>query len=156
MTTASNVVPIKAAPEQRQSEKKWGVAVMSHGQCILPSILLRAQARLLLNSTQMIVLLQLIEHWWTAESKVFPSMQTIADRIDMTPKTVQRTIDALVEKGLITKKQRRLPGRGKASNEYTFNGLVQKLKAIEPDFAAARKAKKAAAKPGGLAANKVK
>ena len=154
MATSTNVVPIKAAPEQRHSEKKWGVAVMSHGQCILPSILLRAQARLLVNSTQMVVLLQLVEHWWTAESKVFPSMATIADRIALTPKQVQRTVDALVAKGLITKKARRLPGRGKASNEYTFTGLVAKLKAIEPDFDTARKVKKAAAKPGGLAANK--
>ena len=83
-------------------------------------------------------------------------MQTIADRIDVTPKTVQRNIDTLIERGPITKNRRTLPGRGKASNEYAFGGLVQKLKAIEPDFAAARKARKAAAKPGGLAANKVK
>ena len=129
---------------------------MSHGQCILPSILLRAQARLLLNSTQMIVLLQLIEHWWTADSKVFPSMRTIADRIAMTPKTVQRTVDVLVQKGLVTKKRRTLPGGGNASNEYTFLGLIKKLKNIEPDFAAARQAKVAAAKPGGLAGNKAK
>lgn len=152
MATAK-VVPIKPAPEQQQSDKKWGAAVMRHGTLILPSILLRAQARLLVNSTQMVVLLQLVEHWWTVESKVFPSMKTIADRISLTPKQVQRSIDALVAKGLITKIARRLPHGGKASNEYRFDGLVQKLKAIEPDFEKARKAKKAAGKPGGLAAN---
>lgn len=152
MATAK-VVPIKPAKEQLQSEKKWGAAVMRHGTFILPSILLRGQARLLVNSTQMVVLLQLVEHWWTAESKVFPSMRTIADRISLTPKQVQRTIDALVEKGLITKHSRRLPHGGKASNEYRFGGLVQKLKSIEPDFEKARKAKMAAGKPGGLAAN---
>jgi DNA replication protein DnaD len=152
MATAK-VVPIKPASEQLQSEKKWGAAVMRHGTLIVPSILLRAQARLLVNSTQMIVLLQLVEHWWTAESKVFPSMKTIATRIDLTPKQVQRTIDVLVAKGLLTKISRRLPHGGKASNEYRFDGLVQKLKAIEPDFDKARKAKIAAGKPGGLVAN---
>lgn len=154
MATNSNVVPIKKAPQRTQSDRKWGSAVMSHGQCILPSILLRAQARLLLSPTQMIVLLQLIEHWWTADGKVFPSLSTIAKRIDMTPKTVQRTVDALVTKGLISKTRRTLPGRGNASNEYSFDGLVAKLKTIEKDFAQARDTKKAAAKPGGLAANK--
>lgn len=150
----NNVVQIKAAPVQLESEKKWGAAVMSHGQCILPSILLRAQARLLVTSTEMIVLLHLIEHWWTADSKVFPSMQTIADRMDMTSKTVQRTIDSLVGKGLINKKNRTLPNGGRGSNEYTFNGLIQKLKIVERDFAEARRLRKAAAKPGGLKANK--
>lgn len=154
MATAKVVqMPVKTAHEQLQSEKKWGAAVMRHGTLIVPSILLRAQARLLVNSTQMIVLLQLVEHWWTVESKVFPSMKTIATRIDLTPKQVQRTIDALVKKGLITKTSRRLPHGGKASNEYKFDGLVAKLKAIEPDFEKARKAKIAAGKPGGLAAN---
>ena len=46
----TNVVPIKASPEQKQSEKKWGVAVMKLGYCILPSVLLQAQARLLINA----------------------------------------------------------------------------------------------------------
>ena len=155
MATGSNVVPLKKAPDRTQSDRKWGAAVMSHGQCILPSILLRAQARLLLNSTQMIVLLQLIEHWWSADGRVFPSLSTIAKRIDMTPKTVQRTVDALVEKGLVSKTRRTLPGRGNASNEYSFDGLVNKLKVIEKDFEKARAAKKAAAKPGGIAGNKV-
>lgn len=153
MAAAINVVPIKPAPSPRESEKKWGKAVMSHGQCILPAILLRAQARLLVNSTQMVVLLQLVEHWWTAEGKVFPSMKTIADRVALSPKQVQRTVDVLVALGLVTKINRRLPGRGKASNEYKFDGLVKKLKEIEVDFAKAKSARRAAAKPGGLVAN---
>lgn len=154
MSTSSNLATMKKAPERTQSDRKWGAAVMSHGMCILPSLLLRAQARLLLNSTQMIVLLQLVEHWWSADGRVFPSLGTIAERIDMTPKTVQRTVDALVAKGLISKTRRMLPGRGNASNEYSFDGLVKRLKDIEKDFAQARAAKKAAAKPGGLVANK--
>lgn len=154
MATAK-VVPIK--PEEPTKtphlERKWSAAVLRHGKLIVPSILLRAQARLLVNSTQMIVLLQLLDHWWSADSKVYPSMKTIADRISMSPKQVQRTIDALVQKGLITKHSRRLPHGGKTSNEYRFDGLVQKLKTIEPDFEKARKAKIAAGKPGGLVGN---
>lgn len=154
MATASNVVPLKQGAPARQSEKKFGRAVMSHGPYIVPALMLRAQARLNVNSTQMVVLLQLLDFWWTEESSAHPSIKTIAERIGLSTKQVQRTVDALVEKGLIGKINRRLPGRGKTSNEYKFDGLIKKLQAIEGDFDKARKAKKAAAKPGGLIANK--
>lgn len=154
MVTATNVVPLKPAAPAKQSEKKFGHAVMSHGQYIVPALMLRAQARLNVNSTQMVVLLQLLDFWWTKDSSAHPSIKTIAERIDLTTKQVQRTVDALVEKGLITKINRSLPGRGKTSNEYKFDGLIKKLQAIEGDFDKARKTKKAAAKPGGLTANK--
>ena len=149
-------VPVPPAPPkpagESQSSQKWGKEVMSHGQLILPSLLLRAQARLCVTLPEMVILLQIAEHWWRADSQVFPSMRSIAERVDLTPKQIQRHINALVEKGLISKKQRRLPGRGKASNEYDLSGLVRKLKEIEPDFARAREVKRAAAKPGGLLA----
>jgi predicted transcriptional regulator len=148
----TNVVPIKASPEQKQSEKKWGVAVMKLGYCILPSVLLQAQARLLINAQQMIVLLQLVEHWWTADGKVYPSKDTLADRIGLTPKQIQRHIKVLEQKGLVQRIPRVLKGRGKTSNEYDLSGLVKKLKDIEPDFAEAKRLKQAAARPGGLRA----
>jgi len=147
----SNVVPIKVA-EKKESEKKWGTAVMNVGYCILPSILLRAQARLLINAQQMNVLLQLIEHWWTADGKVYPSKDTIAGRVGLSTKQVQRHIKVLEEKGLVRRIPRVLKTQGKTSNEYDLSGLVKKLKAIEPDFRQAKKLQKAAASPGGLKA----
>lgn len=152
----TNVVPIKASPEQKQSEKKWGVAVMKLGYCILPSVLLQAQARLLINAQQMIVLLQLIEHWWTADGKVYPSKDTLAERIGLTSKQIQRHIKVLEQKGLVKRIPRVLKGRGKTSNEYDLSGLVKKLKDIEPDFAEAKRLKQAAARPGGLKAALIK
>lgn len=155
MAAANNVVALKPAVTVKQSEKKFGQAVMSRGQYIVPAILLRAQARLNVSSTQMVVLLQLLDFWWTTESSAHPSIATVAERMAMSTKQVQRTVDALVEKGLIKKINRTMPGRGKTSNQYKFDGLVKKLQAIEVDFDKARKAKAAAAKPGGLTANKV-
>jgi DNA-binding transcriptional MocR family regulator len=150
----SNVMPIKVA-DTKESEKKWGVAVMKVGYCILPSILLRAQARLLINAQQMNVLLQLIEHWWTAEGKIYPSKDTIAERVGLSAKQVQRHIKVLEEKGLLRRIPRVLKMRGKTSNEYDLSGLVAKLKAIEVDFREAKRLQKAAAKPGGIKAAQV-
>lgn len=91
----TTVVPIKPTIEPKQSEKKWGVAVMKLGYCVLPSILLQAQARLLINAQQMMVLLQLVEHWWTADGKVYPSKETLAERIGLSSKQIQRHIKVL-------------------------------------------------------------
>ena len=58
----SKVVTMKSTVDRRQSEKKWGLAVMKTGYCILPSMLLRAQARLGINCQQMIALRSAVRH----------------------------------------------------------------------------------------------
>jgi predicted transcriptional regulator len=145
-----------APPSNKQSEKKWGKEVMSHGYCILPSILLQAQARLAVSPQEMMVLLQLVEHWWNADSKVYPSRETIGDRVGLSAKQVQRHVRRLEEAKLVKRIKRVVPGVGRTSNEYNLAGLVKKLKAIEPDFAAAKEMKAAAKKPGGNTGNKAK
>ncbi len=40
------VVALFSEKDKKESEKKWGKGVMSHGYCIFPSILLQAQSRL--------------------------------------------------------------------------------------------------------------
>lgn len=153
MTTAapaSKVVNLITAKVQKESDKKWGRVVMSHGFCIFPSILLQAQGRLGVSAQEMVVLLQLAEHWWTAESKVYPSKEVIAQRIGLGPKQVQRHVKRLEELKLVQRKERYKSGGNRTSNEYDLSGLVAKLKLIEPDIAKAKKLKAAATKAGGL------
>lgn len=146
------VVPLFVESEKKESEKKWGKAVMTLGYCIFPSILLQAQGRLGLTAQEMIVLLQLAEHWWKADSQVFPSKETIAERVGLSGKQVQRHIKALELRGLLQRTARYKPGRGQLSNQYDLSGLVAKLKTLEPEITRARKLKTAATKPGGLTA----
>lgn len=151
-----NVVPLFAPQDKKESEKKWGKAVMSHGYCIFPSILLQAQARLSVNPQEMMVLLQLVEHWWKADGKVFPSKDVISQRVGQSTKQVQRHIRRLEELHLVQRKERYKTGGVRTTNEYDLSGLVAKLKAIEPDFAKAKKLRAAAAKAGGLTAELAK
>lgn len=148
----SKVVPLFAAPEKKESEKKWGKAVMAHGYCIFPSMLLQAQGRLAVSAQEMMVLLQLAEHWWRSDSKIFPSKEVIAQRVGLSTKQVQRHIKRLEELKLVKRKERYKPGGSRTSNEYDLSGLVAKLKAIEPDMSRAKKLKLAATKAGGLTA----
>ena len=146
------VVQLFSEPDKKESEKKWGKAVMALGYCIFPSILLQAQGRLGLSAQEMVILLQLAEHWWKADSLVFPSKETIAERVGLSAKQVQRHIKALEERGLVRRNARYKPGRGQLSNQYDLSGLVAKLKALEPEITKGRRLKAAATRPGGLTA----
>ena len=57
--SGAKVIPLQPLKAKKASERKWGKAVMDLGFCIIPSLLLRAQARLGLNPTQLAVLMHL-------------------------------------------------------------------------------------------------
>lgn len=144
--------PTSRVKTTRQSEDKWGVEVMALGFCVLPSLLLRAQARLGLNPTQLAVLLQLADFWWSAERKPFPKKADLAARLSLSERQVQRHIADLEAAGFLQRIERTYGRRGKISNEYDLSGLVAKLKALEPQFREvaeeAKARKKAVSTPG--------
>lgn len=141
-----------SSPDKKESDKKWGKAVMALGYCIFPSILLQTQGRLGLSAQEMIVLLQLVEHWWKADGQVFPSKETIAERVGLSGKQVQRHIRALEGRGFLRRNARFRSGGGQLSNHYDLGGLVEKLKSLEPGITRARKLATAATRPGGVVA----
>jgi len=145
------VVPL-FTEQGKESERKWGKAVMALGYCIFPSILLQAQGRLGVSAQEMIVLLQLAEHWWRADGEVFPSKETIGERVGLSAKQVQRHVKALEARGLVKRTPRFVPGRGQLSNIYDLTGLVAKLQNLEPEITQARRIKAGATRPGGLTA----
>lgn len=144
--------PVKRAKKNGTSADKWGKDVIALGFCILPSLLLRAQRRLCLSPTQLAVLIQLADFWWDAGRKPFPKKADLAHRLSLSERQVQRYIAELEEAGLVKRIERRAAHRGKISNEYDLQGLVDKLAEIEPDFREAaeeaRAARKAAAGRG--------
>jgi predicted transcriptional regulator len=153
-TPTEDVTP-PATPKPKTtkaSAHKWGPKVMDLGFCILPSLIFRAQRRLGLNPTQLTILLQLADFWWDAARKPFPKKTDLAERLNLSDRQVQRHIAELEAAGFVRRIERTAPHRGKISNEYDLAGLVEKLKALEPEFrqvAEETKArKKAVAQPG--------
>ena len=131
----SKVIPLRPGKTtQRASEKKWGKAVMALGFCIVPSLLLRAQRRLGLNPTQLAVLMQLCDFWWDNDRKPYPSKATLAERLNLSPRQIQRHIADLEEAGLVQRIEQRAAHGGKRTNLYDLTGLVTRLKELEPDF----------------------
>lgn len=141
------------APEDaRTLSKKWGKDTMAANYTVIPSALLRGQARLAIGPNELAVLIHLIDHWWQPEAMPWPSKKTIADRLAVSNKTVQRAMVNLEQAGLVARKERYHKTGGRTSNEYDLSPLVGKLKPIARDIVKAaedsRAMKKAAVRPG--------
>lgn len=151
-----NVIPMPARPTAsaaKMSERKWSREVMEvRNFCIFPSLLLHAQARLKITPTQLALLLHVIDFWWDAARKPWPSKGLLARRIGLSPRHVQRQMAQLEEMGLVKRNERRSVLKGKLSNEYDLSGLVARLKELAVEFKAAdeeaKKKKLAVARPG--------
>jgi DNA-binding transcriptional ArsR family regulator len=137
-TDSSNIVSLRPKSGKplplKGSEKKWTRPVMDYGFTIVPTAIFEAQQRLGLNSTQFAIVLQLASYWWEADERPWPSKKSLGERLDLSPRQVQRHIAALEKAGLVKRIERRRPGKGKTSNEYDLTGLVEKLGVIVEDF----------------------
>ena len=118
---------------------------------LVPSLLLRAQRRLGLSPTQLAVLMQLCDFWWDSERKPYPSKATLAERLGLSPRQVQRHVEEFETAGIVRRTQRRLSHGGKTTNSYDLGGLVKRLRELEPEFREveekARAARRAVSRP---------
>jgi hypothetical protein len=103
---------MNAENSARVTVDKWGEAVIRKGFQIVPDLLLQKQAVLGINEAgqvegvsapEMVVLLNVLMHWWTRESVPFPSAQLIADRIGVNRRSIDRTVEGLIRKKLLRK-----------------------------------------------------
>ena len=143
---ATNVVPLppKKSRTTSSTERIWGKAVYSHGYAGIPSVLIQSQRRLGINSTQMNIIIQLINYWHEPTRKPFPRKKELAARIGVTEKTIQNNIRALETAGYIRREQRKTAAGDWNSNVYHLDGLIARVQALEPEFAAEKRKRKAA------------
>lgn len=141
----SNIVPLKKATEKRLSstQRIWGQKVLSHGYAGVPSLLIRNQKRLGLSTTQMCMVIQLLDYWFDKSRPPFPTKKQLADRIGINHKTVQKNMRELEQIGYIQREQQTTSSGDFGSNIYHLDGLVEKIKSLEPEFAKAREDKAA-------------
>ncbi len=130
---------------------KWGKETIDIGYAVLPSALIRGQARLKIGARELAVLVHLIDHWWHSAEMPYPSKKTIGDRLGVGVKAVQNAMVKLEEAKLIKRNDRYQKNGGRTSNEYDLTMLVERLKEIAADMAKAnaeaKEAKKKAVRP---------
>lgn len=124
---------IEAAAETREadievverSRQKWGTAANAGFQ-IIPDVLFRCQRFLELDATDVVILSNIMLHWWYEKDLPHPRPSVIAARMQVSTRTVERHIEGMEKKKLITRLPSRLK-RGKSVREFDLSGLVRRL-----------------------------
>lgn len=113
--------------------KKWGADALSMGWVSFPSSLLFIQKRLGLSPTGLNVLLHLIMHWWDPSEDPYPSQESIAKRMGVSKRTVQRAMQELEDHNLITREytSREHP-KYRGRNVYSLKPIIKILKEETP------------------------
>lgn len=125
---------LKPPKEQQAFEMRWGTNVAEHGFTMVPTMLFWMQARLGLSSPQSMVLLQILSHWFDNKSLPWPSKNTIAKRLGIKPRQVQRILGDLEKAKFIKRKARYYRSGGQSSNAYDLDGLIARLVVLEPEY----------------------
>jgi predicted transcriptional regulator len=127
-------------------EKRWSKPLTKAGWTALPNTILDKQVVLGLTPLDVNILMQIAKYWWSAENAPFPSIDTIAAAIDVTPRTVQRRIARMEKAKLIERNKRYYAQGGQKSNAYTFKGLIARCTPFAEEAVKERERKKATAR----------
>lgn len=116
---------------------KWGQEVAERGFAQVPNYLLLINQFLdeksKLSPTELLILVQLIGSWWKKDDLPFPSMATLARRIGVSSRQIQRSVNRLEELGLIQRTKRR-EGGVISSNAYDLRPLAGILQQVAKQF----------------------
>lgn len=106
----------------------WGRTILGSGWTTVPNELLKNQSHLGISNSELVLLIHLISFMHSASAKIFPSIDSLAERMNQDRRTIQRTIQRLEDKELIRKRVR---STGKTdvgmSNVYDISPLMLKL-----------------------------
>ncbi|NSZ03174.1 helix-turn-helix domain-containing protein [Agrobacterium tumefaciens] len=116
------------------TERIFGADVISHGYTGVPNILVRAQSRLGISTTQFNIVVQLLSYWIDPTRPPFPPKRDLAQRMSITQQTLRINIKALEEKGYISRVQQKTAAGDYGSNIYRLDGLVAKIQELVGDF----------------------
>ena len=95
----------ETAKDLKVNERKWSKPLMDAGWTAIPSVIIERQRALGLDALDINILLHLATYWWTHDNKPHPAKGTIAEAMNVKPRTVQRRIAALENAGLIWREE---------------------------------------------------
>lgn len=125
---------------------KWGAESLGMGFTAIPTTLIFLQSQLQITPLGLNILLNLVAHWWDANEKPYPAQESLASRMGVSKRSVQRELNSLIGLGLISKKQSsKNHPKYRGRNSYDLTPLVKILNEFSPSLVAAMKNKKTAA-----------
>lgn len=122
---------VHSSPVQRTREK-WGSAIDRGytGFQLLPDVLVRGQHALGLSAGDLVVLLNLLMNWWSKDNKPYTRPTTIARRMGVSKRTVERHLQRLEALDLIARLPPESNGDGPAIRKFDLDGLVRAAEAL--------------------------
>ncbi len=125
VVTMDETLPPPAERVPPEAQRKWGKDMMEARFTIVPNVLLERMYALGLDSTDLVVLLHLIKHWWKKENLPYPGINGIAKMMNVHRRTVQRRLHKLTKQlKLVTAHERRSRYGDNETNLYSFEGLI--------------------------------
>jgi predicted transcriptional regulator len=133
----------KAEKKDAKMVQKWGETTLTLGWTAIPTTLIFLQERFGITPLGMNIILNLVAHWWDAKENPYPAQESLASRIGVSKRSIQREMASLIERGLLSKKQSsthhpKYHGR----NSYDLSPLVKMLQEQSPPLIASMKKKK--------------
>ena len=111
-----------------QASAKWGEA-LDAGFQILPDALIRGQHLLKLSATDLVVIANLNQAWWFADRQPYLKPHTIAKRMGVSERSVQRSLSRLRERGFLQQHRKKLAD-GTVRYTHDLSGLRQVLERL--------------------------
>lgn len=112
--------------------RKWGIA-LNAGFQLLPDLVLKHQRRLGLGANDLVVLINLMMSWWYPERLPYPRPTTIAKRMGVGVRSVQRSLERLQQMGLIERVALPPSADMPTTAAYDLSGLVSRLQKLAID-----------------------
>lgn len=131
----------KAPAEDKSIVDRWGKDLTAAGWTAIPNVLFEYSQELGLKSHHIVIILHLAGYWWRKGNDPFPSKATLARKIGVDSRTVQRAIAELERKGYIERNKRFASSGGNLSNSYSFDGLIKKARTYAKQMIVEREAK---------------
>lgn len=102
----------------KRFDEKWSKKIGKHGHTMIPNLLIWYSGHLGITAPEFMVLASLESYRWDTRYP-FPSVETLAMNMGVTPRTITRTITSLVKKGYVKR------GKHHAQlNEYDIEPLI--------------------------------
>jgi hypothetical protein len=131
---ASRLIPIKPNANITDSSYKiavrFGDQVLQAGFTSIPNLVLNHYAELGISPAEMMFTIHMWQFRWT-ERDPYPSLTTIADKMDVSWRQAHRYANSLKDKGFLNIKSRQEPGRGQVTSEYDFEPLIKAVLEVD-------------------------
>ena len=111
-----------------EPEAKWGDAINAGFQ-LLPDALLRGQHLLGLSASDIVVIANLNQAWWYEDRLPYLQPHTIAKRMGVSERSVQRSLSRLRKKGYLRQVRER-QNDGTVRYSHDLSGLREQLEQL--------------------------